>query len=190
MHRIKSIKLKQKKLIIIAAIAAAAVVTGSLYARATGSDTASAATTVQEATATVGDVNNTISGSGTLESDASLSVSVPEGIKIKEVLVSAGDTVKKGQKIASVYPASVAKVLLEVNETVEDLEDKIDDLDDYEDTSSDDYLEYLVYSEQLEEATAQQEELEEMLESVTGFSYDKLWSKDNAGVKKGEPELV
>ena len=34
------------------------------------------------------------------------------------------------------------------------------------------------------------DEEKKMLESVTGFAYDKLWSKDNAGVKKGEPELV
>ena len=34
------------------------------------------------------------------------------------------------------------------------------------------------------------EEEKKMLESVTGFAYDKLWNKENAGVKKGEPEML
>ena len=41
-----------------------------------------------------------------------------------------------------------------------------------------------------EDTSKTTDEEKKMLESVTGFSYDKLWSKDNAGVKKGEPELV
>ena len=41
-----------------------------------------------------------------------------------------------------------------------------------------------------EDASMITDEEKKMLESVTGFAYDKLWGKDNAGVKKGEPELL
>ncbi|MCQ2564042.1 MAG: hypothetical protein MJ128_06110 [Mogibacterium sp.] len=41
-----------------------------------------------------------------------------------------------------------------------------------------------------EDTSKTTDEEKKMLESVTGFAYDKLWSKDNAGVKKGEPELL
>ena len=91
-------------------------------------DNSKSEATVQSAQAEKGTISTTVVGIGTLESSQTTDVKVPVGVEIKEVLVDSGDEVKKGQKLATITEASIAKLLLEVKEEIEDTEDDIEDL--------------------------------------------------------------
>ena len=104
---------------------------GAIYKSRSGGQNVKAATQMS-AQAQIGDVSTTISSSGTLEGKEASLVQIPAGIKIKEVLVSEGDTVKKGTKLATIYPASVAEVLLDVKESIDTVESALEDLDEDE----------------------------------------------------------
>lgn len=160
--------LKKRKKIWISTVAsaAAAVVVVAVIVGNTGKSASATTTVTKSAKAQTGDISTTISSTGTLAADSGSSLELPVGIKIKKVLVSSGDTVKKGQKIATVYKSSVANVLLTINENIDDIENAIDDLD-YSDTSSDDYLQYLVYNQELKDAEKLQSRLKTML--TTGY---------------------
>ncbi len=121
---------------------------------------------VASAQATIGDVSTTIQGTGNLESAKSTHVKVPDGVKIDEVKVSAGEKVYKGETIATVTESSVATALLEVREKMAALDDLYADLDEdaLDDEDSDEYLQALVMDAQLDELLDAEEELEEMLE--------------------------
>lgn len=116
---------------------------------------------------TKGDVKTTISSSGTLEGVDSNPIYLPEGILITKVLVSEGDVIKKGTKIAEIDKASVAEVLLTVRDSIDTLEDNIDDLDDDElgDSSSDDYLKKLAYDKELVDLNELEENLGKIIMS-------------------------
>ena len=122
---------------------------------------------IMSARAEKGDVSTTISSSGTLCGEEIAVVNLPAGIKIKKVLVSEGDIVKKGTKLASVYKASAAEILLSVRESIDDTEDDLDNLDDDEiaDTTSDDYLQKLSLDQQLEDLESLESRLEKIIES-------------------------
>ena len=68
----------------------------------TKSDNGVKAATIMSAQAEKGDVSTTITSSGSLCGEEVAVVNLPAGIKIKNVLVSEGDIVKKGTKLASV----------------------------------------------------------------------------------------
>ncbi len=121
---------------------------------------------VASAQATIGDVSTTIQGTGNLESAKSTHVKVPDGVKIDEVKVSAGEKVYKGETIATVTESSVAAALLDVREKMDALDDLYGDLDEdaLDDEDSDEYLQALVMDAQLDELLDAEEALEEMLE--------------------------
>ena len=50
-------------------------------------------------TAETGNISTTVVGTGTLQSDTAEDIEIPEGIKIKEVLVESGDKVKQGDTV-------------------------------------------------------------------------------------------
>ena len=141
---------------------------GAIYKSQSGGQSVKAATQMS-AQAQIGDVSTTISSSGTLEGKEASLVQIPAGIKIKEVLVSEGDSVKKGTKLASIYPASVAEVLLEVKESIDTVESNLEDLDEDEivDTTSEDYLKKLAYDQELADLEDLEDQLQDMLE--TGY---------------------
>ena len=143
-------------------------VCGAVYKSRSGGQSVKAATQMS-AQAQIGDVSTTISSSGTLEGKESSVVQIPAGIKIKEVLVSEGDAVKKGTKLASLYTASVAEVLLDVKESIDTVESDLEDLDedDITDTTSEDYLKKLTYDQELKDLEALEKQLQGMLE--TGY---------------------
>ena len=128
----------------------------------------SAQLSVQSAEAKTGSISLTISGTGTLQGGDAENVTVPEGIVIKNILVEAGDKVKKGQKIATVDRASVAKVLLEVEENLDETEDAIDDLsDDADEEGTEEYLESIVLQSERSDLKEAKEELETLLDTKT-----------------------
>lgn len=82
--------------------------------------------TVQSAEAENGSISTTVSGTGSLEAAETIDVVALTGIEVEEVLVESGDTVTKGQTLATVKKASVASALIEVEESLEFVEDQLD----------------------------------------------------------------
>lgn len=62
-----------------------------------------------------GDVEATITGNGRLESADTLDVFLPEGVKIEEVLVEAGDGVKQGDALATLEQDSLQELAAQLS---------------------------------------------------------------------------
>lgn len=144
------------------------VLVGGLLIHGKNAKGKEAETSVQSATAEKGTISTTIVGTGTIDSADTTTISIPAGLKIKKVLVETGDEVKKGQKLATVTEASVAKLLLEVKDTIEEKEDELDDLsDDVNDSSTTEYLEAKVLKGELSELYDLKEELTDLMKTKT-----------------------
>lgn len=87
----------------------------------------------QSATAEIGTISDTITGTGNLALGDAQAQTVPSGIEIEEVLVESGDTVTKGETIATVNKASVLKALEETQEEIQALDEKISSCQDADD---------------------------------------------------------
>ena len=131
-----------------------------------GADKSESQETVQSAEAGKGSISTTVVGTGTLENGIATDVVVPTGVKVKEVLVSSGDTVTEGQVLATLDEASIASELLEVKENIETVEDEIDALsDEADEEGTTEYLEAKVLNGQLSDLTEAETALESLLES-------------------------
>ena len=131
-----------------------------------GADKSESQETVQSAEAEKGNISTTVVGTGTLENGTAIDVVVPAGVKVKEVLVSSGDTVTEGQVLATLDEASIASELLEVKENIETVEDEIDALsDEADEEGTTEYLEAKVLNGQLSDLTEAKTALENLLES-------------------------
>lgn len=86
-----------------------------------------AASTSRSATAVVGTINSTVSGTGNIEMNQTDDVVVPKGILVKKVLVDSGDTVTKGETLAKLDKTSIAEKLLQAKEELADVNDTLDD---------------------------------------------------------------
>lgn len=149
-----------------AAVALAAVVGLSMVFHGKGTQNRAAEVSVRSAAAEKGNISKTVTGTGTLENGESEEVLAPVGIRVEKVLVDSGDTVAKGQQLATLNEASVAEKLLEVKESLEDVEDEIDDLsDDAEDSSTSEYLKAKVLNGKKKELEETEKWLEKLLES-------------------------
>lgn len=149
-----------------AAVALAAVVGLSMVFHGKGTQNRAAEVSVRSATAEKGNISKTVTGTGTLENGESEEVLAPVGVRVEKVLVDSGDTVTKGQQLATLNEASVAEKLLEVKDSLEDVEDEIDDLsDDAEDSSTSEYLKAKVLNGKKKELEETEKWLEKLLES-------------------------
>ena len=83
---------------------------------------------VQSAQVETGSISTVVSGSGTLTNEDSEDTFIPATVDITEVYVEAGDTVEKGDMLASVNSSSVVKAMNEVQEKRADYEDELQDL--------------------------------------------------------------
>lgn len=79
---------------------------------------------------TSGSISTVVSGSGTLANVDTETVSVPDGVTVLEILVSAGDAVSEGKLLATVDQASVSTAMATLQKTIEDLDDQISDAED------------------------------------------------------------
>lgn len=95
-----------------------------------------AETMVQEAQASVGNISNTIVGTGNLEIDDSISIKIPSGIIIDEVKVESGDHVFKGDVLAVVDEASVLNAMAAVQSEIDDLDEEMNESKDAADTET------------------------------------------------------
>lgn len=79
---------------------------------------------------TSGTISTLVSGSGTLANVDTETVTVPEGVTVRDILVEAGETISAGQLLATVDQASVGSAMSKLQETIEDLDDQISDAED------------------------------------------------------------
>lgn len=84
-------------------------------------------TEVSTANVIVGSINTQVSGSGTLLNVDEESITVPAGVTIDEVVVSANETVTKGQVLARVNTVSVLNAMDDVQEQMSTLDSQIYD---------------------------------------------------------------
>lgn len=161
-------KLRKKKSFWIILILIILIIAGTVvfFVMKNKARAAAETVTVQEVSAAIGNVSNTIDSTGTVSNGSSSDVSIPVGVKVNDVLVAAGDTVEAGQNLASVDTASVATVLLKVRQNIDSVEDDIDNLSsDADDSSTEEYLEKIVLENTLAELNSQKTLLSTMLSS-------------------------
>ena len=114
--------------VIVALVAAgltAAVIYGQKKVRDRVDSMNVSSTQVLSYTVDTGSVNTTVSGSGLLSDVGSEKLTLPEGVKVDEVLVYVGQTVQEGDYLATVEPASVMKAMSAVQKTLTGLDDKL-----------------------------------------------------------------
>lgn len=164
--RVKKFRKKKTFWAGILSVGLVTVVAAGFLFRSRATENRAADMTVQSATASTGSISTTVVGTGTLAEGSANDVMVPAGIKVKEVLVESGDTVKEGQELATLDEASIASQLLEVNESIESVEEEISNLSDNAQTAgTTEYLESKVLNGQLEELKEMQTTLDALLES-------------------------
>ncbi len=81
--------------------------------------------TVSEATVTTGSISTTVSGSGMLTDADTQQIVLPKGVKLDEILVKAGETVKKGDALATVELSSVMGALSDVQAELDKLDEQL-----------------------------------------------------------------
>ena len=85
---------------------------------------------VKEASAEKGSISKTIVGTGNLEADTPVNVTVPSGVVIDEVKVESGGHVSAGDVLATVDNASVLSAMRDVQEKIENLDGEINETKD------------------------------------------------------------
>ncbi len=124
---VKNIVKKKKKACIITGILVIAVAGGVCFFRVKAKDKQETSVTIESATAEKGNISTSVTGTGNLETAETVDVTVPSGSEIDEVKVESGDSVKKGQTLATVKKASVASVLSEVEDSMETVAEELED---------------------------------------------------------------
>lgn len=79
------------------------------------------------------EIRTELCGTGTLRQQDPISVGVPEGVKISELLVKDGQLVEKGDALAKVDPVSVMDAITHVQQTLDALSEQIESASDSED---------------------------------------------------------
>lgn len=125
-----NVKKKKKKsvgliiLAIVAIVIVGLVATGIAGAREAMK--ALSAMNIQSYTAASGTVEKTVSGSGQIEAADTEDVTAPVGVKVDKVLVSTGDSVTKGQKLAEINADSITDCLVEIESSLKSISDQLD----------------------------------------------------------------
>ena len=123
-HRRKIIRTVVITLIVVAAV----LVFGVLALRRSVEQRfADAAAQVQQYQAQTGTIHTIVAGSGVLAEVDVEEITVPAGVKVSKTHVEAGDTVSKGDLLATVDIATVMTALSDVQEQLKDLDDQISD---------------------------------------------------------------
>ena len=126
----KNKKLRRRKvlrtvLITIAVIAAILITTVIVLTRKVEKRFAAAAAEVQSYQVTTGTIHTIVSGTGVLMEEDLEEITVPSGVEITEVVVDAGDTVRKGDLLATVDLATVMTSLTSLQDQMNDLDKDI-----------------------------------------------------------------
>lgn len=126
----KNKKMRRRKVIrtvltVIGVIAVILVVTVIMLTKKVEKRFAAAAAEVQTHVVTTGTIHTIVSGSGVLTEEDLEEISVPSGVEVNEVVVDAGDTVRKGDLLATVDMATVMTSLSSLQEQMAALDKSI-----------------------------------------------------------------
>lgn len=120
-------KIIRTVVIVIAVIAIGLVTAVTMLRKNVEAKFAAAAAEVQAYTVKTGTIHTVVDGSGILTEEDVETIHVPAGVEITEVIVEAGDTVARGDLIATVDMATVMTTLSSLQEQLDDLDDDISD---------------------------------------------------------------
>lgn len=117
---------KKKKLIIGLSIGAVIIVGGVLVgARFFMNRPAQAALQVMQAVATKGSIEKTVVGTGSLAAGETTTLELPSSLSVEETKVSAGDSVKAGDVLATLDSASLRSAIDSLKSEIATLDDKL-----------------------------------------------------------------
>ena len=117
-----------RTVIIAAVVAAAAIAVGVFALRGkVRREYVAKQDDVSAYAATVGSISTTVSGSGQLSYEDTEDITVPDGVEIKEVTVSANTSVKAGDVLAKVDVISVKNAMATVQSEIKSLDEDIAD---------------------------------------------------------------
>lgn len=120
---------KKKRIIIVVVIVAVILLTlliGTIVLQnKVRTQFASSSEEVLSAQVEKGTISTLVSGSGQLVNVDTETVSVPSGVEVTEILVEYGDTVNKGDMLATVDMASVRTTMSALQESIESLDSEI-----------------------------------------------------------------
>ena len=128
----KNKKMRRRKVIrtvlmIIGILAIILVATVIILTKKVEKRFAAAAAEVQTHVVTTGTIHTIVSGSGVLTEEDLEEIAVPSGVEVNEVMVNAGDAVRKGDLLATVDMATVMTALSDLQEQMAELDDSIND---------------------------------------------------------------
>ncbi len=81
-------------------------------------------------TVSAGSISTELIGGGQLSEDDAVTIEIPSAVKLKEFLVSNGDTVTEGTAIATVDRVTIMTAISQVQETLEYLSEQIEEASD------------------------------------------------------------
>ena len=120
-------KIIRTVVILIALIAVVLVAAVVILRRNVEQRFASAAAEVQAYTVSTGTIHTLVAGSGVLTEVDQEQITAPSGVEVTEVMVEAGDAVKKGDLLATVDMATVMTALADLQDQMDDLDNDISD---------------------------------------------------------------
>lgn len=106
--------------LIVLVVVAALVVVGLILAQGMAARRAEAST-YKTVTVQTGDITKTVTSTGTLQAQDTITLSTVGGVKLNEVLVKVGDAVKAGQPIASLDSAALGQTASKLNSDITQL---------------------------------------------------------------------
>ena len=121
-------KKKRKTKAIVAVVLVAAIAAGGVFTfRSKGKKAQASGSNVMESKVQKGNLSQTVEGTGTLANADSTDLKIPVGLKIKEVKVSEGDEVKKGDTLATVDKTSLLATLAQTQSELDDINNQLGD---------------------------------------------------------------
>lgn len=120
-------KIIRTVVILLLIVAIALVATVSILRKNVEAKFASGVAEIQEYAVKTGTIHTVVNGSGILTEEDVETIDVPEGVTITEVVVEAGDTVSKGDLIATVDMATVMTTLSSLQDQLDNLDKSISD---------------------------------------------------------------
>ena len=124
-----NVKKKKKSIGLIILLIAVIVIVGLVATGIAGAREAMkniSAMNIKSYTVGKGTVKQTVSGSGQIEAADTDDVTTPVGVQVEKVLVSSGDEVTKGQKLAELKPESITDCLVEIESSLKSVSDELD----------------------------------------------------------------
>ena len=121
-----------RRIVIIVIIIAALAITGAVIygKRRVREEFASNDNEMTAYTVQTGSISTSVSGSGTLSNVDAETLTLPAGVEVEELMVSAYDTVNEGDVIATVNLDTVMTAMADVQSEIDDLDDELADAAD------------------------------------------------------------